>query len=247
MSLSKSEIKLVKSLQIKKYRDMHRQFVVEGVKLVCELLEQVHFKIDAIFHTADFDVNIPKQVHSFQITANELERISGLKTPNKVLAVVKYPPAVPIHYDEENLILLLDNINDPGNLGTIIRTADWFGIRQIIASSNTVDLFNPKVIQSSMGAVYRTQFHTANLAEVMQHLKQHNFEIMGAALGGESLYQTTFKQKTALVMGSESHGISAKLSEGIEKFILIPQFGETESLNVAMATGIILSHYRSQS
>lgn len=246
MSLSKSEIKLVKSLQIKKYRDMHRQFVVEGVKLVSELLEQTHFKIDAIFHTADFDVSIPKQVHSFVITTSELERISGLKAPNKVLAVVKYPAAIPINYEEENLILLLDNINDPGNLGTIIRTADWFGIRQIIASPNTVDLFNPKVIQSSMGAVYRTQFHTANLKEVIGYLAQSKFVVLGAALGGESLYKTAFNRKTALVMGSESHGISDELSEGIEKFILIPQFGETESLNVAMATGIILSHYRSQ-
>ncbi len=245
MSLSKNEIKLVKSLQIKKYRDLHRLFVVEGIKLVEELLEQSHFKIDGVFHTADFNEKIPNHIHSFVITETELARISGLKSPNRVLAVVKYPAETPIDYDEQNLILVLDNINDPGNLGTIIRTADWFGIKQIIASKTTVDLFNPKVIQSSMGAVYRIRFYRTDLETSLKNMTESGFELMGAALGGENLYTNNFEKKTALVMGSESHGISDELARHIQKMILIPQFGETESLNVAMATGIILSHYRS--
>lgn len=244
MSLSKNEIKLVNSLQIKKYRDLHRLFVVEGVKLVEELIHQHQFKIDGIFHTAAFKGDLPKHLHTFQITDAELERISGLKTPNQVLAVVKYPNEIPIDYSEENLILVLDNINDPGNLGTIIRTADWFGIKQIIASKITVDLFNPKVIQASMGAVYRVRFFRTDLKEALIQLSDNGFALMGAELGGENLYEANFQKKTALVMGSESHGISEELQHHIQKSILIPKFGETESLNVAMATGIILSHYR---
>tara|TARA_B110000037_G_scaffold223197_1_gene303695 strand:+ start:2445 stop:3191 length:747 start_codon:yes stop_codon:yes gene_type:complete len=245
MSLSKNEIKLVKSLQIKKYRDLNRLFVVEGVKLVQELLQQTHFKIDGIFYTKDFEESIPNNIHSFEITNNELERISGLKNPNRVLAVVKYPTEQPIDFTADNLVLVLDNVNDPGNLGTIIRTADWFGIKQIIASVATVDLFNPKVIQASMGAVYRIRFYRTNLTTAVQELSENGFEVVGAALGGKNLYHKAFAKKMALVMGSESHGISSELEPFISEMVLIPQFGKTESLNVAMASGIILSHYKS--
>lgn len=244
MSLSKNEIKLVKSLQMKKYRDLHQLFVVEGVKLVEELFEQSTFKIDGVFHTPAFEGNIPRSVHTFQISESELERISGLKTPNKVLAVVKYPEHKDIDFDEENLILILDNINDPGNLGTIIRTADWFGVHQVIASPSTVDLFNPKVIQSSMGAVYRINYHRDDLKETCIKLKNASYRLMGADLGGENLFSVDFPQKTALIMGSESHGISEAVQEILDLSITIPQFGKTESLNVAMASGIILSHYK---
>lgn len=246
MSLSKNEIKLVKSLQIKKYRDLHRLFVVEGVKLVEELLEQSSFKVDGIFYTNDYDGKIPKQIHSYLISPTELERISGLKTPNKVLAVVKYPSNQSIDLEAENMVIALENINDPGNLGTIIRTADWFGINQIIASHATVDLYNPKVIQASMGAVYRINYHRVDLTETLTDFKLAGFDLMGATLDGESLYRHDFKRKTVLVMGSESHGISEGLKHHLNTEILIPKFGQTESLNVAMATGIILSHYRSK-
>jgi len=245
MSLSKNEIKLVKSLQIKKYRDLNRLFVVEGVKLVQELLQQTHFKIDGIFYTKDFEESIPNNIHSFEITNSELERISGLKNPNRVLAVVKYPTEQPIDFTADNLVLVLDNVNDPGNLGTIIRTADWFGIKQIIASVATVDLFNPKVIQASMGAVYRIRFYRTNLTTAVQELSENGFEVVGAALGGKNLYHKAFAKKMALVMGSESHGISSELEPFISEMVLIPQFGKTESLNVAMASGIIVSHYKS--
>jgi len=244
MSLSKNEIKLVKSLQLKKYRELNRLFVVEGVKLVEELFEQSTFKIDGIFHTPEFEGKIPGTVHAFPISNAELQRISGLKNPNKVLAVVKYPEPSNINFNEENLVLLLDNVNDPGNLGTIIRTADWFGVKQIIASESTVDLFNPKVIQSSMGAVYRIQYHRLNLTEVCDDLRSNGFRILGADLDGKNVHTTLIDAKTALMMGSESHGISSQLKELLDDAITIPQFGQTESLNVAMAAGIIMSHYR---
>lgn len=244
MSLSKNEIKLVKSLQIKKYRDLNRKFVVEGIKLVTELFLQTHFKVDAVFKTPDCELVVPSHIHAFTVTAAELERISGLKTPNKVLAVVKYPLDLPIDFEKTNTVLVLDTINDPGNLGTIIRTADWFGVDAVFASETTVDLFNPKVIQASMGAVYRVRFYRTDLVETLQKLNAHNYHILGAALGGADLYQTNFSKKTAIVMGSESHGIAAKLDDLIALKVEIPRFGETESLNVAMATGILLSHYR---
>lgn len=244
MSLSKNEIKLVKSLQIKKYRDLNRKFVVEGIKMVTELLAQTHFKVDAVFRTSDCDIEIPSHIHTFTISPSELERISGLKTPNKVLAVVKYPKEQQVDYDLNEAVLVLDTINDPGNLGTIIRTADWFGIKHVFASETTVDLFNPKVIQSSMGAAYRIHFHRTNLVDTLRNLASHNFDLVGAALGGSDLYTANFAKKTAIVMGSESHGIAEKLRVIIPNMVEIPRFGETESLNVAMATGIILSHYR---
>ncbi len=244
MALSKNEIKFVKSLQIKKYRDLNHLFVVEGVKLVNELLAQTHFEVDRVFYTPASEVLLPKNIQSVEISKSELERISGLKTPNQVLAVVKYPTENRIDFDKEELVLVLENINDPGNLGTILRTADWFGIKTVFASKTTVDLFNPKVIQASMGAIYRIDFHKTNLLESIEKLKENNFNVIGAALNGESIYNNTFELKTALIMGSESHGISTELQKEIDQLVLIPQYGKTESLNVAMATGIILSHYR---
>jgi len=244
MALSKNEIKLIKSLQVKKSRESNRLFVVEGIKLVEELLQQKKFKIDGIFYTEDFEYQLPKNIHTFKISPTELERISGLVTPNKVLAVVKYPTEIAPDLSKENLILILDDIKDPGNLGTILRTADWFGVNTVISSITSVDLFNPKVIQASMGAVYRINFIQVNLEEKISELKQNGFSILGADLKGQNLYSHQFAAKTALVMGSESHGISDKTASLLNDRITIPKVGETESLNVAMAAGIILSAYR---
>lgn len=244
MALSKNEIKLIKSLQIKKSRQSNRLFVVEGVKLVEELLQQKKFKIDGVFFTEDFESELPKNIHTFKISPTELERISGLVTPNKVLAVVKYPTEIVPDWSSENFVLILDEIKDPGNLGTILRTADWFGINTVISSLTSVDLFNPKVIQASMGAVYRINFLQVNLEEKINELKQNGFSVLGADLNGKNLYEYKFSSKTALVMGSESHGISEKIAAILDDRITIPKVGETESLNVAMATGIILSAYR---
>lgn len=244
MSLSKNEIKLVKSLQNKKFRDLQQLFVVEGIKLVTELLEQESFKIKTVYVTSTAIFDEIKGIAFTHITEKELERMSGLKNPNKVLAVVEIPSETTINYAQENLILVLDALNDPGNLGTIIRTADWFGIETIIASEDTVDLFNPKVIQASMGAVYRIQFVRKDIKMALKHLKEHDFTLIGAALNGENLYQAKIPLKTALIMGSESHGIALETKNVLDQTLLIPQFGKTESLNVGMATGIILSHYK---
>ena len=243
MALSKNEIKLIKSLQVKKSRESNRLFVVEGVKLVTELLSQEKFKVESIFYAEPFGVDLPSNIHHFKISTSELERISGLVTPNKVLAVVKYPAQASPDLTKNQLILILDEISDPGNLGTILRTADWFGIHTVIASPTTVDLFNPKVIQASMGAVYRINFIQDDLLKRVENLKENGFELIGANLSGNNLYEHKFSPKTALIMGSESHGISPKVEKLLNSTLTIPRIGQTESLNVAIATAVILSNY----
>jgi len=247
MSLTKNEIKLIKSLQLKKYRDNYQLFVVEGEKMIAELLTQSNFKINTIFHTQDYDhTQISSRFHRVLVTPKELERISGLKTPNKVLATVNMPSASKLDLDETNLILLLDDIKDPGNLGTILRTADWFGITQVIASKKTVDFYNPKTIQSSMGAIYRIHFKQDHLQDTIALLKSNDFIVVGASLQGQNMYKTEFPQKMALVMGSESHGISAEIENQLDQTLLIPKIGATESLNVGVATSIFLAEYTRQ-
>jgi RNA methyltransferase, TrmH family len=245
MALSKNEIKLIKSLQAKKARETNRLFVVEGVKLVAELLNQEKFRIESIFYTEDHGLELPKKIHSFRVSNTGLERISGLVTPNKILAVVKFPALVMPDWSAEDLVLILDEIKDPGNLGTILRTADWFGVKTILASPGTVDIFNPKVIQASMGAVYRVNFIQAVLEEKIDELKKNGFTVVAADLDGENLYKYTFPSKFALVAGSESHGISDKIAAACDDQLTIPRVGDTESLNVGVATGIILSAFRS--
>ena len=245
MSLTKNEIKFLKSLQIKKQRDISKRFVIEGEKMVNELLTQSKYEIDTIYHTNIFDIDsVPTSINCELISDKDLERISGFKKANKVFAIVKQVSNNTIDYNEKNLILVLDDINDPGNLGTIIRTADWFGVTQIIASKNTVELYNSKVIQSSMGAIYRINFVVADLINEITNLNQNDFTVSAAIIHGDNIYKSKLPTKTALLMGSESHGISNELLELINLKISIPNFGNSESLNVAMATGILLSEYK---
>ena len=246
MALSRNEIKLIKSLQDKKSRESQRRFVVEGVKLVEELLQQSAFRIETVFYTEEYTTPISADIATVKVSGSELERISGLVTPNKVLAVVYSERETELRAEDiiEPMVLVLDEVKDPGNLGTILRTADWFGIRTVIVSESTVDLFNPKVIQASMGAVYRIQFIQEKLENLLPILQTNGYELVGADLKGENLYAFSFAAKTALIMGSESHGISEKTAALLKRRITIPQFGKTESLNVGMATGIILSHYK---
>lgn len=245
MSLTKNEIKIIKSFQLKRQREENKLFVVEGEKMVCELLIQSKFDIKCIYFTEDFDSSlIPNSIDSLKISVKDLDRISGFKKANKVLAVVHQMQNSTIDYLESNLILVLDDINDPGNLGTIIRTADWFGITQIVASKKTVELYNPKVIQSSMGAIYRMNYSVCDLDDEINNLIEHDYIVAGAVIHGENIYKTKLSVKTALVMGSESHGISEEILKLINQEISIPNFGKSESLNVAMATGILLSEYK---
>ena len=242
MPLSKNEIKFIRSLQQKKNRDRESLFIVEGVKLVKELLSQNKYKIKKIYCTDKVNLKFNFDLLPYSITTKELKQISSLKTPNQTLAVVHKNTTDQIDLDTPNLSLMLDDIKDPGNLGTIIRTADWFGVQQIICSSESVDIYNPKVIQSTMGAIFRVNVFYKKLSTVISRFSKANFEILTADMDGENALNKAYKKKSVLIMGSESHGISEDISK-LSQAITIPSYGKTESLNVAIASSIICSCY----
>jgi TrmH family RNA methyltransferase len=236
--LSKNQIKLITSLNQKKYRLQHGLFVAEGVKTINELLGS-HFKLQQLYTTDSFKIDA--NLETF-ISEAELKKISFLNTPNTALAVFKIPVGKPIQTD--NLLVALDNVRDPGNLGTIIRLCDWFGITDLICNLETVDCFNPKVIQATMGSITRVNISYLDLPE---YLKHSDLEIFGAFMDGENIYKKQKPNKGILVLGNEANGISKDIENLITSKISIPRFGElqsTESLNVATATAILLSEFR---
>ena len=242
--ISKNQIKNIKDLSRKSVRSQEKKFVVEGEKLVAELL-QSEVAIDEIFAVESWLLTHP-EVKATEITDKELERISQLKSPNKVLAVV-FMFEDKITDDVENgLTLFLDRINDPGNLGTIIRMADWFGVNKIVCTHQSVDAYNPKVIQSSMGSVYRVPVFYVDAPEFLADYKNRFPDnlIVGAAMEGTVLSETKLPQNGLLVMGSESHGIHEDIEAFITQMVTIPKMGDAESLNVAVATGIVLWEWR---
>ncbi|CAM2876707.1 TrmH family RNA methyltransferase [Weeksella virosa] len=234
-------MKIITSLGSKKYRQKYNLFVVEGVKNVKEVLKS-NITVKELYTTnQNFDAKGNLPVH--YLSPNELKKISFLSTPNECLAVCEIPPQRSIA-PVKGLTLVLDTINDPGNLGTIIRLADWFGITQIICSKESVDVYNPKVIMSTMGSFARVAVHYTDILEVIENYK---YPILGAFMEGESIFQFPFPENAMLVMGSEAHGISKAVEDKITNKISIPAIGkQTESLNVAMATSIIVGEVFSQ-
>lgn len=233
--ISKNEAKYIQSLYHKKTRYEEKLFVVEGVKMVEELLASA-FITRKIYATAKWKHN--HKIDCIEITEDELAKISNLQTPNEVLAIVEMPERN-IHQNIcDNFCIALDNIQDPGNLGTIIRLADWFGIKHIIASEETVDCYNPKVVQSTMGSIMRVEVFYTNLESFFSNNKP---DVFGALLNGKSMYDFSPVQKGVLLIGNESKGISTELISFIKHPISIPRKGNAESLNAAVATGIILS------
>lgn len=256
--LSKNQLKFVSSLKQKKFREEHNLFIAEGTKIVTELL-QSKIKVKQVFATAGFlsKVKIDKGIEWSEIKENELERLSAQVTANEVLAVCEIPE-YKINNGEliERLTLVLDNIKDPGNLGTIIRIADWFGIDTIICSKETVDAFNPKVVQATMGSIARVNLHYTDLPGFFEEFKKDQpvdlqFPVYGALLEGSGIYGKQLTPYGFIVIGNESKGISAELLPYITDKISIPSFshyksdgGEAESLNAAIATSIICSEFR---
>ena len=236
--LSKSQIKLITSLKQKKYRQQHQLFVVEGKKTINELLNS-QFQLEHLYTiTSDFEVS---DVLQTKITPNELKKISFLKTPNAALAIFKMPKQQPLNF--EGLIVALDDVRDPGNLGTIIRLCDWFGVQHLLCSKATVDCYNPKVIQATMGSITRVNIVYDTIEDL---LKTQNIPVFGAFMDGENVYQKSLPTKGVIIMGNEANGISEDISKLVTQKIAIPRFGdtqETESLNVANATAIILSEF----
>ena len=237
--VSKSQIKLITSLAQKKYRQKNGLFVAEGIKVIRELLNS-DFQLEKLFASeAIFDVSEDQFILAEE---RELKKISFLKTPQTALALFKIPQQKLEVLDD--LTLALDGVRDPGNLGTIIRLCDWFGVKNLVCSQDTVDCFNPKVIQSTMGSITRVNVVYKNLSEFLQ---SQDLVSYGTFMEGENVYQKTLQQKAVLVMGNEANGITSEIEQLISEKISIPQFGqsqETESLNVATATAIFLSEFR---
>lgn len=240
--ITKNQLKHIRLLKQKKYRQEFGEFLVEGEKNIDELLKS-NFTIIALYATSDWNHSNCKEEITV-VTTKQLSQLSNLSSPNKVLAIVKlYINEYNESIFENDLTLVLDSINDPGNLGTIIRTADWFGIKNIICSKDSVDCYNPKVVQTTKGALFNVTVYYEELSDILANISN---KIYGAALDGKEMKRDFSPQKPAiLLMGSESHGIS----EGIEKLItdkiLIKQQGKAESLNVAIATSILLYQFTS--
>lgn len=233
--LTNNDTKLINSLVKKKFRQKYNKFVVEGVKNIKEVLNSSIY-VEKIYSIDDTFDDYPSK--NVLITERELKKISQLVTPNTALAVCEIPQEKNIQ--KNGFIIALDDIRDPGNLGTIIRMADWFGIQQIVCSKETVDLYNPKVIQSTMGSFIRVQINYTDLEEFFE---TYSHPILGTFMDGENLYKTKLPEKAVLLMGNEANGISEKLESFVTQRLSIPRMGklqQTESLNVAMATSIIL-------
>ncbi len=254
--LSNSQIKFIRSLQHKKYRKLHNSFVVEGDKVVGELLNGP-FAINHVCALAPWleahRHDIPGSVQTTIVSPATLSRISGLSTANQVLAVAQIPDDIhlPDSFSVKGLCLYLDDIQDPGNLGTIIRTADWFGIRQIFCSPGTADLFNQKVIQASMGSFCRVKTRYEELGVILGKAT-NSPAVYGASLKGDDLFNTTCIRDAVVVIGNESRGISAVTARYIDKLIRIPGMADSsdravisgaESLNASVAAAIIMAWF----
>ena len=238
MNLTQKQRKLITSLQQKKYRNQHKLFVAEGIKVIQEFLDS-SFELDQLFVTTK---NTFSSYNPTLISENELKRVSSLKSPNKALGLFKIP--VQEEVDAKGLILALDSINDPGNLGTIIRLCDWFGIETLLCSYDTVDCYNTKVVQSSMGSLTRVKIHYTDL---VSEIDKMNLPVFIADMDGENVYTSQLPKDGILVMGNEANGISDEIKKMTNEVLSIPRFGnlqQTESLNVATATAILLSEFR---
>jgi TrmH family RNA methyltransferase len=237
--LTKAQIALIRSLGDKKGRAANGLFVAEGAKLVDELMRS-ELEVTAVYRVAE------------TLTAGEMARISQLKTPSDVLALVRIPQRA---FDPgvltENLVLALDDVQDPGNLGTIVRLADWFGIRDIVCSPATADIFNPKAVQATMGAIARVRLHYGELSPVLDKARQAGIPVYGTFLEGERIYSARLSTAGIIVMGNEGQGISAEIEKQVTRKLFIPPYPEgiptSESLNVAIATAIVCAEFRRSS
>jgi len=241
--LNKTKIKYIQSLSHKKQRDQDSVFVAEGPKIIKELLDEKNIKLKELFATKEF-LNLNPGIVSQQafaiteISEDELRKISFLSTPKQVLGIFQ-KPAFPEFSRPEGITIVLETIQDPGNMGTIIRCSDWFGIKNIICSKDSVDIFNPKVVQSTMGSIGRVQVIYCDPVELLNNFS--NIPVLAATLKGRPVSSIKTPSNCFLIIGNESKGISKPLLEKVNTEITIPGRGKAESLNAGVATGIILS------
>ncbi|NOR75481.1 MAG: RNA methyltransferase [Draconibacterium sp.] len=250
--IGKNTIKLIKSLGIKKYRTKENLFLVEGDKNVVEVLKS-KFQIDKLYATKTFisgNENACKKAATiFEVEQTEINKASLLQNPQRCLAICSIPEKLIFPEKlNENISIYLDDIQDPGNLGTIIRICDWFNIEYLFCSPNTVDLWNPKVIQASMGSFCRVQILKAKFIQVANLAQLYKVPIYGAFLDGKNIYTEKLPKKAILILGNEGNGINEEVENGIDIKIKIPEFSgfrkSAESLNVSVATAIICSEFK---
>jgi len=240
--ISKNQIKHIKQLELKKFRQREGLFVAEGPKVVGDLMRR--WTPTAVFATDDYVA--PQPVEIQRISNDELRKVSFLQHPQQVLAVFPIPqPAIP-HLQPSTLVLALDGVQDPGNLGTIIRQADWFGIEHIICSEETADAWNPKVVQATMGSIARVNLTYTSLPDFFDQLAD-DIPVYGTLLDGENLYEQELTPGGIIVMGNEGNGLTEKVRRRVNRRLLIPSYrtdDTAESLNVAIATAIVCAEFR---
>jgi TrmH family RNA methyltransferase len=241
--ISKKKAKFIKSLQLKKFRQKEKRFLVEGAKSVLELLRS-KFNVKILISTPEFSSQLKQlfpETEYHQTNAEELSSLGSYQSNDSVLAVVEVPEII---FEEptlkDNLILALDGIRDPGNLGAILRIADWYGLPKIYLSPDCAELYNPKTIQASMGSFLRVKVFYIDLIEL---ISSYNGLVYGALLEGENLHRVQMVENCMLVIGNESNGIRPEVLAGINQKLKIPGTGNTESLNAAMATAIFMDNY----
>ena len=252
--ISNNQVKFVQSLRQKKFRGIHGLFIAEGSKLVLDLINSP-YKLKEVFAyeqwISDHRSILGAALIPFTpVTENEMIRISEFSTPSPVLAIVNVPgnAELPVSVKDE-LVLMLDDIRDPGNLGTIVRIADWFGIRTIIGSENMVDLYNPKVVQATMGSIARVNVIYTNLVGFLNHMEASP-DVFGTFMSGENLYTCDLPSKGVIIIGNEANGISEEVSGFVKTRLRIPSFADSkadsapESLNAAIATAIVCAEFR---
>lgn len=241
--VSKNQIKLISSLQQKKHRIVHQLFIVEGIKNTNELLDS-SFELEHLYTTQnDFERVLSEK--KTRVSPADLKKMSALSTPNTCLAIFRIPKEKKVMIS--GLIVALDSVRDPGNLGTIIRLCDWFGIPQLICSKETVDVYNPKVVQATMGSIARVNI---NYVDLNNFISQTTLPVYGTFMDGNVIYKTHLPQDAIIVIGNEANGISDELAKSIPNRLTIPRFGglqKTESLNVATATAIVINEFRRSS
>jgi TrmH family RNA methyltransferase len=240
--LSKAKIKFIKSLQLKKYRKQEQCFVVQGAKSVQELITS-DFEVVMVLGTPDFlSVHRPPgKAEVIEVTEKDLTGLSEFQSNDTALAVARLKPNDPVDVHAGEFALALDDIRDPGNLGTIIRTADWFGITKIIASIETADVYNPKVISATMGSFTRVEIYYTDLESYFDKVK---LKVYGAYLNGSDVHRVNFGMEGLVLIGNESHGISPSLEKYVTDKITIPRYGQAESLNAGIATAVICDNIR---
>ena len=252
--LSKNQLKFIRSLHQGKFRHEHGLFLAEGPKVVEEIIRS-RFRVHSLYATENWTMKGGTSHQPLEVTTispKELERISTLQAPNEVVAVVHMAAEEKALPDATSgLVLVLDGIRDPGNLGTIIRTADWFGFRDIVCSPDCVDVYNPKVVQATMGSIARVVVHYRELAEIFGS-RRKEVPVYGALLDGQNIYAASLLQHGYLLIGSESHGISPPAQLHITDPLRIPSFGDeagtgAESLNASIATAILCAEFRRRS